>query len=146
VYYIKIMAVNLRLVELPHPIADPDLSSQAAELILEIGNYKKTRDVPQILGEMAGRTTIVALDGYEQVIGTSGVRIITPGLALLEDVVSDPRKTRLGIGRQVVEAAEDVASRQGVVELNLASTQLAIPFYAALSYQQLSDRFFRKFL
>lgn len=140
------MAVHLELVELPHPKADTDLYSQAAELILEIGNYKHTRDVQQILGEMAGRTTVVALDGYEQVIGTSGVRIITPGLALLEDVVSDPRKTRLGVGRRVVEAAEDVARRQGTVELNLASTLLAVPFYKDLSYQQLGERFFRKFL
>lgn len=140
------MSAYVNLVELQYPAADLTIAFQTAELILEIGNYKTTRDVPMVLGEMAGRTTVAALDGYEQVVGTAGLRIVEPSLATIEDVVSAPRKRGSGIGRIVVEAVEEVALRQGVIELNLESSLLAAPFYKHLDYDQLNKRFFRKFL
>jgi len=95
---------------------------------------------------MVGRTTVLALDGYEQVVGVAGLQIERPGLATLEDVVSDPRKRGLGIGRKVVEAAEDLGCRKGVRELTVASTPMGIPFYIHLKYERLGERIFRKFL
>ena len=44
------MTAYTELVEIKRPEAAPDLSYQAAELILEIGNYKQTRTVEMILG------------------------------------------------------------------------------------------------
>ncbi len=134
------------LVELPRPEANLDLSRQAAELILEIGNYKATRDIGMVLDEMVSRTTVVALDGYEQVIGTAGLRIVAAGLGTLEDVVSDPRKRGLGIGRKVVGAVEDLALREGVLQLNLGSSLSAMSFYSHLGYEKLGERTFRKYL
>ncbi len=136
------------IVEIGHPEAAPDICLQAAALILEIGNYKQTRDVDMILGGMAGRTTVAALDGYEQVVGTAGLLRVrnNPVLGVLEDVVADPRKRGQGIGRKVVEAVEAIAVRHGILELNFASSAEAVPFYNHLGYTQLGERTFRKFL
>lgn len=140
------MAVIADVVEINHPEANPDLSHQAAQLILEIGIYRHTRDVETVLGLMAGRTTVVALDGYEQVIGTAGLRRVDADVGMIQDVVADPRKRGLGIGRRVVEAVEDVAYKQGILELGLESSLTAVPFYQRLGYSQLDERMFRKFL
>ncbi len=136
----------VEVVQFDRPDEEPELSLQAARLILEIGNYKHTRDPEMILEGMIGRTTVAALDGYSQVIGTAGLRAVNPGLGMLEDVVSDPVKRGLGIGRKVVEAAESIALGQGITELNLTSSLLAVPFYRRLGYGQLGERLFRKFL
>ena len=137
---------KIELIEIPHPRADLDLARQSAELILEIGNYKESRDVDMILEAMAARTTVAAVDGYDQVVGTAGVRCLRPGVGMLEDVVSDPNKRGEGIGRKVVEAAETTALSKGILELELASSFTAIPFYEHLGYQRLGERLFRKFL
>ena len=142
------MMVVAELIVIRHPEEYPDVSSQAAQLILEIGTYKKTKDVDMILGYMAQRTTVAALDSHEQVIGTAGlVRIeANPSLGVLDDVIVDPQKRGLGLGRKVVEAIEDIASREGVLELYAGSSRAAVPFYAHLGYKQLSELILRKFL
>ena len=95
---------------------------------------------------MAGRTTVAALDGYSQVIGVAGLRVVNANLGVVEDVVADPLKRGLGIGRRVVEGVEDVARNEGILELNLASSLEGVLFYRQLGYSQLGERTFRKFL
>lgn len=140
------MTQHIEVVKFDHPTEEPDLSLQTAQLVLEIGNYKQTRDVEMILGNMASRTTVAAVDGYGQVVGTAGLKRIHCGLGVLDDVVSDPRKRGLGIGKKVVMTAEQLAFDEGILELNLASSLTAISFYKHIGYTQLGERMFRKFL
>ncbi len=128
------------------PETVPELSRQAAELVLEIGNYKRTRGIDKILENMVDRTTVVAIDGSEQVIGTAGLRIVRAHIGMLEDVVSEPRRRRSGVGSSVVQAVENIARWQGISELVLASTREGVPFYKHLGYTQLAVRIFQKYL
>ncbi|MDL2363631.1 MAG: GNAT family N-acetyltransferase [Patescibacteria group bacterium] len=140
------MRQNLEIVRFDRPEHEPELSVQAARLVLEIGNYKKTRDVETVLWHMEGRTTLVAVDDNRQVVGTAALKRVNSTLGVLDDVVSDPSMRGDGIGRKVVKTAEEVALSEGILELNLASSLTAASFYKHLGYTQLGERFFRKYL
>jgi GNAT superfamily N-acetyltransferase len=141
------MSAFSELVILPRREIEPSLYVQTAELILEIGNYKHTRDVDQVMDEMSARTTLVALDETQRVVGTSALRN-TPCMTLLEDVISHPDHRGDGIGIGVVKAAEDLARNLGVAVMYLAPSKQALGFYTSrhLKYQPFGDHFLRKFL
>jgi N-acetylglutamate synthase-like GNAT family acetyltransferase len=137
------MTAYSELVVLPRREVNPTLYIQTAELILEIGTYKETKSIDQVIAEMSQRTTLVALDEDRSVVGTSALHQ-TPSVTLLEDVISS-RKGE-GIGRGVVEAAEDLARRRGIVELFLSPSKQAVGFYTRLKYESFGEYFMSKVL
>ena len=139
------MPVIIDIFTIHRPELAPDLSSQAAQLVLEeLGDYKKSGDIEYILAGMADRTTVVALDGYEQVIATAGLRMLNSDEAAIEDVATAAHRTRQGIGQRVILELEHVARTYGVRRLNLESTSSAISFYLALDYAPHKDQKFTK--
>lgn len=136
---------EIDIVELRSPEARLDLALPAAELILEIGMYRQTQTLGSIMRAMKDRTTMIAVED-DEVVGTAGLSLGQPGFGTLEDVISDPDRRGDGFGRIVVEAVEAAAVRKQVVELNLSSSLIAMPFYEHLGYEDLGGGVYRKHL
>ena len=102
------------------------------------------RPRPELLA--SGRYFLAVLDG--QIVGAGGyslnapagrdapVGAATPGLAHIRHVASDPAHLRRGIGRAVMAAIFAAAQSEGSTRFECLSTLTAVPFYAALGFEE----------
>ena len=131
--------------------ACPEDAAQVAALLAELGYPdNQVADVRRRLALWAGETTSRALvaESHGQVLGIVAVTAI-PYLEregrwgrIVALVVSSACRG-LGIGRQLVQAAENAASELGCVAMEVTSARSRTeshPFYQNLGYQDWADR------
>lgn len=84
-------------------------------------------------------TYYVAEQGPDEVIGAGGwtARKRDPRIADIRHVVTDHRYTRQGIGRALFTRIFADAEAAGVQLFDCLSTRTAVPFYAAMGFQEL---------
>lgn len=82
----------------------------------------------------------VGTDGVE-VVGAGGWTQSAPGgapgrrgVGYVRHVVTDHRRVRQGIGRQLMRHVMDHARGSGMTQLHCQSTLTAVPFYAAMGF------------
>ncbi|WP_210528035.1 GNAT family N-acetyltransferase [Rubellimicrobium arenae] len=65
---------------------------------------------------------------------------VTPGMGHVRHVATDARAVRRGIGRAILDRVAMDARSAGLVRLSCLSTLTAVPFYAALGFQEVGPR------
>lgn len=91
-------------------------------------------------GLIASGTYFVICDG-EDIVGAGGWTMQAPGgrpgqrgIGHVRHVVTDHRRTREGIGRQLMEYVILHAHACGMIQLHCQSTRTAVPFYESLGF------------
>ncbi|MEL6465025.1 MAG: GNAT family N-acetyltransferase [Pseudomonadota bacterium] len=94
-----------------------------------------SRARPELLG--CGTYYMVEEDG--KILGAGGW---TPDqkdarLGHIRHVVTDDRTLRRGVGRRILTHCFDVARRAGVMRMECWATRTAVPFYAAVGFEEI---------
>lgn len=87
-----------------------------------IENYKNTADEEIRIGAFDGATM-------------AGLGVLAPGAGELRACYVHPDYGRMGVGRRIVDALEQIASGMGLGSLTLDSSINAEKFYASLGYE-----------
>lgn len=90
-------------------------------------------------------TAICAVDERKAVVGMG--RLVGDGrmYCFAVDVVVDPDAQSQGVGRQIMEALETVATRRQLgTRLDLVAAPEVVPFYRRLGYSRLPSDLMRK--
>lgn len=69
-----------------------------------------------------------------------GQRSGAPATGHVRHVVTDHRKTRMGIGRALMGHIFDDARDAGMTRLDCLSTLMAVPFYGAVGFEEIGPR------
>ncbi|MGY3779448.1 GNAT family N-acetyltransferase [Isobaculum melis] len=77
----------------------------------------------------------------QQVIGTLLLHPIDQKLIQVKQVAIDSAYQRHGIGKQLIQYAEQIASRLGFSVVFLTGRQQAWPFYEKLAYEMLAESY-----
>ncbi len=79
-------------------------------------------------------THAVLLDGAGRAVATARV-LVEATVAKVQRVAVARTRRGQGLGRRVMEAAEELARQAGAAKVKLASQLVAIPFYERLGYR-----------
>ncbi|MEM8532348.1 MAG: GNAT family N-acetyltransferase [Chloroflexota bacterium] len=136
--------------------ASRDDSSDIAMLLGQLGYPTDPVAVMTRLGrvEATGLDQILVAEEQEQIVGVAALHIIPAlihqqgPLAQITAIVVDEQRLREGIGRQLLETAEELARNAGCygIEISSNAQRTAVhTFYETLGYTQ-SSFLFRKVL
>ena len=81
----------------------------------------------------------VVLRINDRIAGAAAIQPCSPIIGLLRSVVLDPKARQLGLGRMLVEEAENLAQSDGLRDIFLL-THTAAPFFTHLGYRPIARR------
>jgi len=95
--------------------------------------------------QIAAEFDSIHLACYDAEWGLHGCLTLLPlgdGEVKMRQVVVAERSQRQGIGKMLVDAAEDLARRRGFTRMVLHARETAVPFYKKLGYFAAGELFF----
>jgi GNAT superfamily N-acetyltransferase len=131
--------------------AGADDADAIAGLVTQLGYPTQTEEVPGRLDRMTldDRATVLLAELGDRVVGLATVHILSvvhrdSDVAWLTALVVDSEARGSGVGRKLVEAAEQVARQAGCVRLSVTTHEQrfdAQAFYLAIGLEQTGRRY-----
>ena len=129
------------------PYDDPNRAQDVASFILRelyFDTNPTQAHVDLLVGDMGHRTTVVITGNSRAVLAAAGLVFKkNHNVAEVVDVIIEPGSRGIGLGKQIMQSLEELASKSHIDRLITFPTDGAVGFYENLGYSRHGEQYIR---